>query len=62
MTGSALTWFKSSYSGNTEPDCVEIAVTPAVVHVRDSKDKDRARLTVGEAPWAEFVEFAAHCA
>ncbi|WP_346283895.1 DUF397 domain-containing protein [Streptomyces sp. SID6139] len=37
-------------------------VTPATVHVRDSKDKDRARLTVGEASWTEFVEFAAHSA
>ncbi|MYR01118.1 DUF397 domain-containing protein [Streptomyces sp. SID6139] len=39
-----------------------IVVTPATVHVRDSKDKDRARLTVGEASWTEFVEFAAHSA
>ncbi|MEU7498388.1 DUF397 domain-containing protein [Streptomyces griseofuscus] len=39
-----------------------MAVAPATVHVRDSKDKDRAPLTVGEAGWAEFVEFAAHSA
>ena len=46
---ATLMWFKSSYSSNDGPDCVEVALAPATVHVRDSKDKDRARLTVGEA-------------
>ncbi|MGM9439030.1 DUF397 domain-containing protein [Streptomyces murinus] len=62
MSTPTLMWFKSSYSNNEGPDCVEVAVAPATVHVRDSKDKDRARLTVGEVSWAEFVEFAAHSA
>ncbi|TXJ73861.1 DUF397 domain-containing protein [Streptomyces lavendulae] len=62
MSTHTLTWFKSSYSSNEGPDCVEVAVAPATVHVRDSKDKDRARLTVGEASWTEFVAFAAHSA
>ena len=59
---ATLMWFKSSYSSNDGPDCVEVALAPATVHVRDSKDKDRARLTVGEASWTEFVAFAAHSA
>ncbi|MEU2059693.1 DUF397 domain-containing protein [Streptomyces sp. NPDC013455] len=59
MTASKLAWFKSSYSGNDEPDCVEVAIAPATVHIRDSKDKDRAHLVVAGAPWAEFVAFAA---
>ncbi|MFJ9816633.1 DUF397 domain-containing protein [Streptomyces sp. NPDC101151] len=59
MTTSRLTWFKSSYSSADGPDCVEIAITPAAVHIRDSKDKDGARLAVGEATWTEFLAFAA---
>ena len=26
---TARTWFKSSYSGGDEPDCVEVAISPA---------------------------------
>ncbi|MGW4910075.1 DUF397 domain-containing protein [Streptomyces sp. NPDC004270] len=57
MTASTSTWFKSSYSGGDEPDCVEVAISPAdtTVHVRDSKDKDRAGLAFADASWAEFV-------
>ncbi|WP_089101996.1 DUF397 domain-containing protein [Streptomyces hyaluromycini] len=57
MTPNALDWFKSSYSSNDGPDCVEVAISPAAttVHVRDSKDKDRAGLAFADASWAEFV-------
>lgn len=51
----ALNWFKSSYSGNDEPDCVEVAITPATIHVRDSKRPDGPRLTVPPALWTAFV-------
>ncbi|MEJ1200645.1 MULTISPECIES: DUF397 domain-containing protein [unclassified Streptomyces] len=59
---TALQWFKSSYSGNDGPDCVEVAIAPAdtAVHVRDSKDRQSgARLAFSDASWTEFVEFAA---
>jgi hypothetical protein len=58
---SALEWFKSSYSGNDEPDCVEVAIPPAnhTVHVRDSKDRAGARLAFAGDSWTEFVGFAA---
>ncbi|MFG2554034.1 DUF397 domain-containing protein [Streptomyces sp. NPDC048581] len=58
MTSSTLTWFKSSYSGANEPDCVEVAISPAnpTVHVRDSKDKDGARLAFADHAWSAFVE------
>ncbi|MEU6006227.1 DUF397 domain-containing protein [Streptomyces sp. NPDC047453] len=55
----ALEWFKSSYSGNDGPDCVEVAIatpSPTTVHVRDSKDRDGARLAFGGASWSAFVE------
>ncbi|MEV5874310.1 DUF397 domain-containing protein [Streptomyces sp. NPDC052101] len=62
MTSTPLNWFKSSYSSNEGPDCVEVAITPVTIHIRDSKDKDGAQLAVGEETWTEFVGFAAHSA
>ncbi|MER6681532.1 DUF397 domain-containing protein [Streptomyces olivaceoviridis] len=53
-----LTWFKSSYSGNEGGACLEVAVTPGAVHVRDSKVPARAELTVPAPEWAAFVRFA----
>jgi hypothetical protein len=62
MNDSALTWFKSSYSSNDGPECVEVAIASAsahsTVHVRDSKDKQGARLAFGDASWTEFVAYA----
>ncbi|MFI0166799.1 DUF397 domain-containing protein [Streptomyces sp. NPDC017095] len=55
-----LHWFKSSYSSSNEPgDCVEVASTPATIHVRDSKNAEGPRLAVAPAAWADFVTYAA---
>ncbi|QYX80542.1 DUF397 domain-containing protein [Streptomyces akebiae] len=54
-----LAWFKSSYSAGDGGECVEVAVRPASVHVRDSKDTTRAALAVASTAWTAFVEFAA---
>jgi hypothetical protein len=53
-------WFKSSYSSSSEGDsCVEVANTPAVIHVRDSKhDTAGPRLAFAPATWAVFVSQA----
>ncbi|MGW0374621.1 DUF397 domain-containing protein [Streptomyces coeruleorubidus] len=62
MTPTPLTWIKSSYSGNDGPDCVEVAISPAhhpTVHIRDSKNKDAARLAFTDDAWSQFLEFAA---
>ncbi|MFF4051832.1 DUF397 domain-containing protein [Streptomyces chartreusis] len=61
---STLVWFKSSYSSNDGPDCVEVATSPAdaAVHVRDSKVRDGARLAIADGAWTEFVAFAGHSA
>ncbi|MFD0397450.1 DUF397 domain-containing protein [Kitasatospora sp. NPDC127121] len=56
---SELAWFKSSYSGNEGTTCVEVAETPAVIHVRDSKDKSGPQLAFEPAAWQAFVAFAA---
>ncbi|MFD7258481.1 DUF397 domain-containing protein [Streptomyces sp. NPDC059874] len=54
-----LDWFKSSYSDSSEgDDCVEVANTPATIHVRDSKDIQRPHLTIGRHAWAGFVAHA----
>ncbi|MFF8229050.1 DUF397 domain-containing protein [Streptomyces caelestis] len=56
-----LDWFKSSYSSNDGPDCVEVAISPAphpTIHIRDSKKKDAARLAFTDGAWSEFLEFA----
>lgn len=54
-----LEWFKSSYSTEDGPACVEVAAAPGSVHVRDSKDKDGPQLAFSPDEWAAFVSFAA---
>ncbi|MFL5998271.1 MAG: DUF397 domain-containing protein [Streptomyces sp.] len=54
--GSGLAWFKSSYSSGTNGEsCVEIATTPGIVHIRDSKTATGPRLTFTPATWTAFV-------
>ncbi|MCX4908103.1 DUF397 domain-containing protein [Streptomyces sp. NBC_00878] len=59
MSATELHWFKSSYSDSNEPgDCVEIALSSAVIHVRDSKNAVGPRLTFAPTTWADFVSYA----
>ncbi|MEU0612849.1 DUF397 domain-containing protein [Streptomyces albogriseolus] len=54
-----LEWVKSSYSGTSGGDCVEVAVREDTVHVRDSKAVEAGPvLRVGRDPWAAFVALA----
>ncbi|MCX5332703.1 MULTISPECIES: DUF397 domain-containing protein [unclassified Streptomyces] len=55
MSGTALQWFKSSYSGSEGGNCVEIATQPTAVHVRDSKNPSGPQLAVAPDAWAAFV-------
>ena len=56
---SELAWLKSSYSsGNDGDSCVELALTPGTVHVRDSKDTEGPRLAFAPGAWARFVPYA----
>ncbi|GAA3051032.1 DUF397 domain-containing protein [Streptomyces sp. 900105755] len=59
MSKTELAWFKSSYSGSQGDDCVEVAVTEEVVHVRDSKDAMRTPFAVGRDGWLRFLDFVA---
>jgi len=60
MSATELNWFKSSYSDSSNPsDCVEIATTPTLVHVRDSKSATQGpRLTLTPTTWTEFISYA----
>jgi hypothetical protein len=40
------TWFKSSYSDSEGANCVEVALGPDAVRVRDSKDRGGPALAV----------------
>ncbi|MEU0738250.1 DUF397 domain-containing protein [Streptomyces sp. NPDC006134] len=56
---SELAWFKSSYSGGNDGNsCVELAVTPGTVHVRDSKNAEGPRLAFAPDTWARFLPYA----
>ncbi|MFD9493700.1 DUF397 domain-containing protein [Streptomyces sp. NPDC060005] len=55
----ALAWFKSSYSSSGDGnDCIEVATTPGLVHVRDSKNVGGAQLVLAAEVWADFVTYA----
>ncbi|NSC23274.1 DUF397 domain-containing protein [Streptomyces albus subsp. chlorinus] len=58
---NAATWRKSSYSGPTNDDCVEVAVGipgrgGTVVPVRDSKFPQGPVLLFGRSAWSSFIE------
>ncbi|MEU9555547.1 DUF397 domain-containing protein [Streptomyces fumanus] len=55
---NSLHWFKSSYSSNEGPDCVEVAITTPTVHIRDSKNPALPHLTFDATPWENFLAFA----
>ncbi|GHB47372.1 DUF397 domain-containing protein [Streptomyces umbrinus] len=50
-----LAWFKSSYSGSEGDDCVEVAASPAAIHVRDSKNSRGPQLALSPDAWAGFI-------
>ncbi|MFF4471536.1 DUF397 domain-containing protein [Streptomyces sp. NPDC001599] len=53
-SGTALEWFKSSYSGSEGGECVEVAQEGTAVHIRDSK-APQGHVTVGPGAWAAFL-------
>ena len=58
---SELVWFKSSYSGGTNGEsCVEVAVAPGTVHVRDSKVRQGDQLALSPAAWTRFLTYTAN--
>lgn len=52
---AAVQWRKSSRSGDTGGDCVEVASVVPAVAVRDSKDPRGPRLVFAAAEWRAFA-------
>ncbi|MGA5768249.1 DUF397 domain-containing protein [Streptomyces pseudogriseolus] len=60
LEAPTLPWFRSSYSSSGDGnDCVEVAIAPDAVLVRDSKAPDGPRLTLTSAAWSRFVSHGA---
>jgi len=55
MSEAALDWRKSSYSGSTS-NCVEVALAPSGVAVRDSKNPSAGYFIAGTPKWAAFID------
>ncbi|MEU6242962.1 DUF397 domain-containing protein [Streptomyces sp. NPDC047024] len=54
---NSVTWRKSTYSGGSGGDCVEVADThPTHIPVRDSKAPLGPKLVFQAAAWSAFVE------
>lgn len=47
-------WIKSSYSTSSQ-GCIEVALTPATVGVRDTKDRSGGTLVFGRSRWVSFL-------
>ncbi|MFG2371102.1 DUF397 domain-containing protein [Streptomyces sp. NPDC048504] len=55
------TWHKSSYSGGSGGDCLEVADGhPALVPVRDSKNPLGPKLTFRAGTWSTFIDDLKH--
>jgi hypothetical protein len=52
----ALSWRKSSYSGNNGGNCVEVATTPGAVLVRDTKNQHEPALALSAGTWRAFAD------
>lgn len=52
-----LNWFKSSYSSGQGGECLEIALTPTTIHIRDSKNPEDSSPTLHLTPsaWTAFL-------
>ncbi|MDH2390490.1 DUF397 domain-containing protein [Streptomyces sp. HNM0663] len=55
MGGDDLQWIKSSYSGGSGTECVEIARLSARTAIRDSKDPVARQLVVPAQAWGVFI-------
>jgi len=55
MDLASATWRKSSYSGGGGQNCVEVAVIPGAVAIRDSKDPDGPAHVVSPAAFRDLI-------
>jgi Domain of unknown function (DUF397) len=52
----AITWRKSSYSGNSGGQCVEVGSAARLIAVRDSKNPSGPVLAFGPRGWQRFTD------
>lgn len=55
MNDPRLAWRTSSYSGNADGNCVEVAYSPNTTHVRDTKARHAGTQRYRASAWAAFV-------
>ncbi|GAA1933734.1 hypothetical protein GCM10009716_46200 [Streptomyces sodiiphilus] len=55
-----LRWYRSSHSDSAGGACVEVALGPSAVHVRDSKDHNQSLSPVRADAWAHFINYTHH--
>ncbi|MFJ4472956.1 DUF397 domain-containing protein [Streptomyces sp. NPDC089424] len=55
LTATQAPWRKSSYSGSSGGECVEVADLGAHIAVRDSKNPTHGTLTLGAHAFTAFV-------
>ncbi|MUN42288.1 DUF397 domain-containing protein [Actinomadura litoris] len=55
MDLNKATWRKSSHSGGTGGECVEMASAPGLVAIRDSKDPHGPKLVIPRDTFASLV-------
>ncbi|MEU7640920.1 DUF397 domain-containing protein [Streptomyces sp. NPDC039016] len=51
-------WYKSSYSGGTGNNCVEVAHPNSTIYVRDSKNSKGPVLALAPETWSSFIGLA----
>lgn len=56
----APAWFTSSYSNGAGGECVECAIQPTGMLIRDSKRAGGPIVHAGTVQWAAFVRAAAY--
>ncbi|WUH99767.1 DUF397 domain-containing protein [Spirillospora sp. NBC_00431] len=54
------TWRKSSHSGSTGGECVELASTPGPIAIRDSKNPNGPKLLIGRDDFKALVATLKH--
>ncbi|MGW1490736.1 DUF397 domain-containing protein [Streptomyces sp. NPDC002402] len=56
MDQEHVRWFKSSHSGGSGTECVQVALTPGRMGVRDSKRPQGPRLAFTADTWSGFIQ------
>jgi hypothetical protein len=54
-----MNWRKTTYSGDSGGQCVEVASAPGIVLVRDTTNRDGVTLTLTPAAWRQLTQATA---